>query len=171
MLIDTLIYLSGATRTGAHMVCCLFIIGQKKLKRLVLVSRGPFSPNLLCLIRNKIEFAPPAITAETRGDALWFLSVPVIDRHYLQKILNNDNCTVQTFDLSLYSTHISFCLNILGWQENSWSIPSCVNIWGNKWSFLGWIAICLCCSKKVLWWVDSVSKTWSYACFIKSARL
>ena len=113
MLIDTLIYLSGATRPGAHMVCCLFIIGQKKLKRLVLVSRGPFSPNLqmlLCLIRNKIEFAPPAITAETCGDALWFLSVPVIDRHYLQKNMNNDNCTVQTFNLSLYSTHISFCL-------------------------------------------------------------
>ena len=99
MLIDTLIYLSGATRPGAHMVCCLFIIGQKKLKRLVLVSRGPFSPNLQmlqCLIRNKIEFAPPAITAETCGDALWFLSVPVIDRHYLQKIMNIDNCTVQT---------------------------------------------------------------------------
>ena len=53
MLIDTLIYLSGATRPVAHMVCCLFIIGQKKLKRLVLVSRGPFSPNLLCLIRKK----------------------------------------------------------------------------------------------------------------------
>ena len=85
MLINTLIYLSSGTRPGARMVCRLFIIGQKKLKRLV--SRGPFPPDLQmlqCLIRNKIEFVPPAITAETCGNALWFLSVPVIDRHYLQ---------------------------------------------------------------------------------------
>ena len=55
------------------------------------------------------QFAPPAITAETRRDALWFLSVPVIDRHYLQKIMNID-CTVQA----------------------SWSILSCIDIWGNN---------------------------------------
>ena len=59
MLISTLIYLSGGTRPGEHMVCCLFIIGQKQGHHQLSGKSDenkPFQPNQSALsIYIKIE--------------------------------------------------------------------------------------------------------------------